>query len=219
RRPRRPPVVRRIPGQRHRHARPEDREDHRVESADALERALRRRRGQERRGVDRVDAHRPRVAPGHRQRNVYRGHATPPDPHPSRLAGRLEEAGDPVDRQQPRRVDREGGAARLMEYRSSASFLGLPLVHVATGALVDGRYRRGVATAWFAVGDIAIGVFFACGGVALGGISLGGAAFGLFPIGGFALGLLAVGGLGLGIVAGGGAAFSWGAPVGGAGGV
>jgi hypothetical protein len=81
-----------------------------------------------------------------------------------------------------------------MEYRSSASFLGLPLVHIATGALTDGGCRRGVATAWFAVGDIAIGVFFACGGVALGGISLGGAALGLLPIGGFAFGLLAVGG-------------------------
>jgi len=102
-----------------------------------------------------------------------------------------------------------------MRYRSSASFLGLPLVHIATGALIDGRYRRGVATAWFAVGDIAIGVFFACGGVALGGISLGGAAFGLFPVGGFALGLLAVGGLGLGIVALGGAAFAWYAAIGG----
>src|SRR5262247_2837532 len=102
-----------------------------------------------------------------------------------------------------------------VEYRSSASLLGLPLVHIATGAVVDGRYRRGVATAWFAVGDIAIGVFFACGGVALGGISLGGAAFGLFPVGGFALGLLAIGGLGLGIVALGGAAFAWYAAIGG----
>jgi hypothetical protein len=102
-----------------------------------------------------------------------------------------------------------------MDYRSSASFLGLPLVHVATGTLIDGQYRRGIATAWFAVGDIAIGVFFACGGVALGGISLGGAAFGLFPIGGLALGLLAVGGLGLGIVALGGAAFAWYAAIGG----
>lgn len=102
-----------------------------------------------------------------------------------------------------------------MEYRSTASLLGLPLVHIATGSLMDGRYQRGVATAWFAVGDIAIGVLFACGGVALGGISLGGAALGLLPIGGFALGVLAVGGLGLGIVAVGGAAFAWYAAIGG----
>jgi hypothetical protein len=102
-----------------------------------------------------------------------------------------------------------------MEYRSSASFLGLPLVHIATGALIDGRYRRGVATAWFAIGDIAVGVFFACGGVALGGVSVGGAALGLLPIGGFALGLLAVGGLGLGVVAVGGMALAWYAAIGG----
>src|SRR2546422_7125966 len=102
-----------------------------------------------------------------------------------------------------------------MEYRSSASLLGLPLVHIATGALIDGRYQRGIATAWFAVGDIAIGVCFACGGVSLGGISLGGVALGLLPIGGFALGLLAVGGLGLGVVAVGGAAFAWYAAIGG----
>ena len=106
----------------------------------------------------------------------------------------------------------EGG---LMEYRSSTRFLGLPLVHIATGTVTDGRYRRGVATAWFAIGDIAIGVLFACGGVAFGGISLGGAAVGLLPIGGVALGLLAVGGLGLGLVAVGGAAFAWYAAVGG----
>src|SRR5215813_5272203 len=102
-----------------------------------------------------------------------------------------------------------------MEYRSSASFLGFPLVHVATGASIDGRYRRGVATGWIALGDMAIGVLFACGGVSLGGISVGGAAIGLLPIGGLALGLLAVGGLGLGIVSVGGAAFAWYAAIGG----
>jgi len=102
-----------------------------------------------------------------------------------------------------------------MEYRSRAGLLGLPLVHIATGSFADGRYRRGVASAWFAVGDIAIGVFFACGGVSIGGISLGGVALGLLPIGGVALGLLAAGGLGLGVVAVGGAAFAWYAAIGG----
>jgi len=102
-----------------------------------------------------------------------------------------------------------------VEYRSSASFLGLPLVHIATAAVVDGRYRRGVATGWFAIGDMAIGVLFACGGVAVGSISVGGAALGLLPIGGFALGILAVGGLSLGVVAVGGAAFAWHAAIGG----
>lgn len=102
-----------------------------------------------------------------------------------------------------------------MDYRSRVRLLGLPLVHIATGTVTDGRYRRGVATAWFAIGDIAIGVFFACGGVALGGVALGGAALGLLPIGGFAMGLLAIGGVALGIVAIAGAAFAWYAAIGG----
>lgn len=102
-----------------------------------------------------------------------------------------------------------------MEYRSTASFLGLPLVHVATSGQIDGRYRRGVAIAWFALGDVAIGVLFACGGVALGGISVGGAALGVLPIGGLAVGLCAVGGVALGILALGGAAFAQYAAIGG----
>jgi hypothetical protein len=102
-----------------------------------------------------------------------------------------------------------------MEYCSSARLLGLPLVHLATGAVTDGQYRRGVATAWFAVGDIAIGVCFACGGVALGGIAIGGAAIGLAPVGGFALGAFAIGGLALGFIAVGGAACAWYAAIGG----
>jgi zinc protease len=102
-----------------------------------------------------------------------------------------------------------------MEYRSSISFLGLPLVHVSTGAIVEGCYRRGIATAWLAVGDIAIGVVCACGGVALGGFCVGGVAVGLLPIGGFALGALAIAGVAVGFIAVGGAAIGWYAAVGG----
>lgn len=102
-----------------------------------------------------------------------------------------------------------------MEYRSNARLFGLPLLHIASGTSVDGAYRRGVATGWVAIGDIAIGVLFACGGLALGGISVGGAALGLLSLGGLALGLLAIGGLGLGAVAVGGAAFAWYAAIGG----
>lgn len=102
-----------------------------------------------------------------------------------------------------------------MEYRSSATLFGLPLVHVATSTFVDGRLRRGVATGWIALGDIAIGVLFACGGLAVGGVSVGGAAVGLLPIGGLALGALALGGVAIGIIALGGAAVAWYAAVGG----
>lgn len=96
-----------------------------------------------------------------------------------------------------------------MEYRSNATLLGLPLLHIATGSSIDGVYRRGVATGWVAIGDVAIGVFLALGGFALGGISVGGASLGLLSLGGLSLGVLAIGGLGLGVVAVGGAAFAW----------
>jgi hypothetical protein len=102
-----------------------------------------------------------------------------------------------------------------VNYRSSISFLGLPLLHVTTGNLVGGSYRRGVAIGWFAIGDIAMGVLFACGGIAFGGVCVGGAAFGALSIGGFAIGLLALGGAALGIVAIGGAALAWYAALGG----
>jgi hypothetical protein len=102
-----------------------------------------------------------------------------------------------------------------MEYRSQAQLLGLPLVHVATSAIVDGRLRRGVAIGWIAVGDVAVGVLLACGGISVGAISVGGAAVGLLPLGGLALGALALGGIAVGVVAMGGAAIAWYAAVGG----
>jgi hypothetical protein len=101
-----------------------------------------------------------------------------------------------------------------MEYRSSLRLLGLPLVHVAIGG--SGASRRGVATGWVAIGDVAIGVVFAFGGAAFGSISLGGFAFGLLPLGGLALGLIAVGGVGVGVIACGGAAFATYLAIGGA---
>jgi hypothetical protein len=102
-----------------------------------------------------------------------------------------------------------------MEYRSSATLLGLPIVHIAMSSVVDGQFRRGVATGWVAIGDVAFGVLFASGGLAVGGISLGGLAVGVLPLGGLALGALAFGGVALGIVAIGGAAVAWHAAIGG----
>jgi hypothetical protein len=102
-----------------------------------------------------------------------------------------------------------------MEYRSRATLLGLPLVHVALSSVVDGQFRRGVATGWIAIGDVAFGILLAVGGVAVGGVSLGGVAVGVLPIGGLALGVLALGGLAFGIVAVGGAAVAWHAAIGG----
>jgi hypothetical protein len=102
-----------------------------------------------------------------------------------------------------------------MEYRSSATLFGLPIVHIAMSSVVNGQFRRGVATGWIAIGDVAFGILFASGGLAIGGISLGGLAVGVLPIGGLALGALAFGGVALGIVAIGGAAVAWHAAIGG----
>jgi hypothetical protein len=81
-----------------------------------------------------------------------------------------------------------------MEYKSDAALFGLPLVHVFIGASSDSGYRRGVATGWIAIGDVAVG------GGALGVVAIGGAAFAWHAaIGGlaiaheFALGGLAIG--------------------------
>jgi hypothetical protein len=102
-----------------------------------------------------------------------------------------------------------------MGYESSVRFLGLPLVHLATGRMENGRYRRGIARGWVAVGDIAFGGLVAVGGVAVGTISIGGLALGGLTLAGLSLGLAAVGGLAAGFVALGGAAFGWAAATGG----
>ena len=96
-----------------------------------------------------------------------------------------------------------------MSYKSKAQFLGLPLVHVATSTVENGRLKRGIARGWIAVGDVSFGVLLSVGGVAFGGIAIGGLAVGLVSIAGLALGLLALGGGALGLVAIGGAALAW----------
>jgi len=90
------------------------------------------------------------------------------------------------------------------EYRSRWTLLGLPLLHVRTGARPG--EKMGTAKGWIAIGDRAYGILFASGAVAVGGISIGGAAVGLIAIGGVSAGLLAVGGLALGGLAMGGCA-------------
>jgi hypothetical protein len=103
------------------------------------------------------------------------------------------------------------------DYRSRARFLGLPLIHVRSGVKPGGKAEAAVG--WIAIGDRAIGVLFAAGGVAIGGISmggvsvgliaLGGASAGLLALGGFAVGLLALGGAAVGFLAAGGIATAW----------
>ncbi len=83
------------------------------------------------------------------------------------------------------------------EYRSRASLLGLPLLHVVRGVrdpiTRKPKWARGV----FAVGDFAVGGY-AAGKLAIGVLALGGITIGPFSIGALALGGWAAGGLALG---------------------
>jgi zinc protease len=113
-------------------------------------------------------------------------------------------------------------------YRSSASFLGIPLIdiQVSNPSLTGEPQPVKTAFGWIAIGDRAVGILVAIGGVARGGIaigglsigliSIGGASFGLLSAGGLAIGAIAVGGLGIGGIAFGGGALGWQAAGGGA---
>jgi RNA polymerase sigma factor (sigma-70 family) len=111
----------------------------------------------------------------------------------------------------------------VWEYRSRATFLGLPLIHCRRGRHPGQPSQPAVG--WIACGDKAYGVLFASGGIAVGGISFGGLSVGvisfggisvgLFAFGGLALGALAMGGAAIGIVASGGIAVAWHAAIGG----
>jgi RNA polymerase sigma factor (sigma-70 family) len=90
------------------------------------------------------------------------------------------------------------------EYRSRWTLFGLPLVHVRCGAPAGEKVRPAVG--WIALGDRAVGVLFAAGGVAVGAVSLGGVSIGLIALGGVSAGLLALGGFAVGGLALGGAA-------------
>jgi RNA polymerase sigma factor (sigma-70 family) len=92
----------------------------------------------------------------------------------------------------------------VWEYRSRATLFGLPLVHCRQGRLPGQKLQPAVA--WIASGDVAYGILFASGGVAIGGISMGGLSVGIISIGGFGVGILAFGGMALGAIALGGAA-------------
>jgi hypothetical protein len=96
-----------------------------------------------------------------------------------------------------------------MNYKSSVTLLGLPLVHVAIGSPEGSPGVRGIAKGWIAVGDIAFGVAFALGGLAVGGFSVGGLSVGVVALAGVSIGVWSVGGLALGAFALGGAAIAF----------
>ena len=95
--------------------------------------------------------------------------------------------------------------APLFEYRSKASLLGWPLIHIR----LRGGIERGPVKAWIAGGDSAIGLLFAFGGLAVAPISFGGFAAGLLTFAGCGIGLLSFSGFSLGIWALGGFAIGW----------
>ncbi len=112
-----------------------------------------------------------------------------------------------------RRIRKEEGKKRAFsvyqnyEYRSAATFLGLPLVHIHFGEDENGKIR--VAKGWIAIGTKAYGILYAAGGLAVGGISCGACAVGIIAIGGFGFGVFAFGGMALGIAAIGGASIGY----------
>ncbi len=93
------------------------------------------------------------------------------------------------------------------EYRSSVTLLGWPLIHIRIGGGFLARQKP--VKAWIAAGDLAVGLLFAFGGVAIAPICIGGLGIGLFAWAGFAIGGMAWGGLAVGAWALGGLAFGW----------
>jgi hypothetical protein len=95
-----------------------------------------------------------------------------------------------------------------MHYRSNTQLLGLPLIHVAVGPAAGSAGVRGIAKGWIAIGDIAFGIVFALGGLAVGGLSVGGLSVGVLALAGVSIGIWSVGGLALGVFALGGGAIA-----------
>ena len=79
------------------------------------------------------------------------------------------------------------------EFRSDATLLGWPLVHIVSQAHRQGRKKT--ARGWIAIGPKAIG-----------GIAIGGFAGGIFAMGGFSISVVGASGFSLGLLAFGGLA-------------
>ena len=81
---------------------------------------------------------------------------------------------------------KRGHWSHAREYKSDATFLGLPLVHIQHGGRLPGEPVR-IAKGWIAAGEVAVG-----------GITLAGLSFGIISFGGMFIGMLAFGGMALG---------------------
>jgi len=82
------------------------------------------------------------------------------------------------------------------EYRSRASLLGLPLVHIRIGDRFDVLQKP--VKAWIAVGNCALGGLLAFGGIVVAPFGVGFFSFGLIPFAGIAVGLIPLGGIAIG---------------------
>jgi hypothetical protein len=104
-----------------------------------------------------------------------------------------------AERRQPElfRTSKGGPERRSFEYRSRAMLLGLPLVHIR---YVPPNEDSGPALGWIAVGDRAVGVLFALGALAAGGVSVGSVSVGVVAVGGVSLGVLSLGGVAFGFL-------------------
>jgi len=100
--------------------------------------------------------------------------------------------------------DRAG--SRLAEYRSDATLLGLPLVHLRFSTP---DADKGPAVGWIAGGDRAIGLLFAFGGWAFGLVSVGGVTGGVLSLGAVSIGLVSLGAICFGGVAVGSVSAGW----------
>ncbi len=81
------------------------------------------------------------------------------------------------------------------EWESSQRFLGIPWVSIR----LNGRGPKGrPAVGWIAIGDIAVGLLVAVGGMSFGTVSIGGLALGTVALGGMSVGALSIGGVGIG---------------------
>jgi hypothetical protein len=107
------------------------------------------------------------------------------------------------------------GAATMIRWNSSATFLEWPWISIAMGPDPSRNEMRGHARGIIAIGDMATGVValggiargaVALGGIAIGGLVLGGCGIGILTFAGLALGYLAIGGLAIGYAAIGGLA-------------
>lgn len=82
------------------------------------------------------------------------------------------------------------------EYKSRATFCGVPLVHVRFGMQEKGDKP---VFGWIAIGDRAVGILFAWGGLAVG----------FCAVGAVSVGVVSFGGIGFGIIAAGAICYGW----------